>query len=362
MMLSKSELLKHFANIEAEKLKQQLIAAISCTDNKNQEALKFLNTVHLASKNYFSQCYSIKPIIETCIDNKSFSIDLVFLIYSFIISIPTQSLLFHLDFGNYDSMNFIYDQKTNKHYLQSIKSLSLENNIYNNDNTNIIFKSLNNHCPMLNFKDGYVHFDNKQILVSQNTFNLYNNNGVTIIIVFRCNNVENNNNQQFLLNFGSGYATNFTNMEIGVNAGCDPDYKWDKKIASYFGVHSGRGVALTSFDEKYKIKNNKWYLYTMILKSNTNIEFYINGSNIATNTIYQWKGYNNNTCAPFDIGGRIDGNWVPNSVYAHNKIYSNNTHCNCHFDGDIGTIIVYDRIITLKEKTTIETHLLRRFK
>ena len=367
-MLSHTDLLVYFENADAETLKQQIIKAcanLSDGNQNNKSIIQFLNEIYSSSLstksneviNQERKCYLIQKYIEKCMNNEQpFNIELVHLINSFLISIPDKSLLFHLDFSNYDTMDIHYNQNTNEYYLKSIKSV--------HRSKNIIFKSLDdNNYPLLNYKYGYITFDNQQILVSQNVFNLWRNQGITIIILFRCITLK-PDHQQFIVNFGNGYAATYTNMEIGINAGCDPDYSYNPIINGHIGIHSGRGLALISFDNDSingVIKENEWYLYTMFVKSNTNIEYYINGSDKPTNTISQWKGALNTNTAPFDIGGRIDGNWVINTVNAHNQISCDHTHCNCFYYGDIAQIMVYDRIISKKEKKQIEEPLISKY-
>ena len=51
-----------------------------------------------------------------------------------------------------------------------------------------------------------------------------------------------------------------------------------------------------------------------------------------------WKGFGNSQTAPFDIGGRIDGNWIANTVAAHNGTDKAHAMHNCHFYGDISCV------------------------
>eukprot|EP01084_Bolivina_argentea_P131146 231533_1 len=266
-----------------------------------------------------------------------FTLDLTILILDFVGNIPQNDLILHLDASDYDHCPLKEDSST------IIRWRSLCDNkwfvVTNNNLAPTYHENISNNY-------GYIHFDGNQILTSNKLYGLFNNDGVTIILVFRPS-IKPTGSQQFIFNFGNGYRGRNTNTEIGIDAG-NPN-----KYTGCFGVHS---ACSNSTVTKTIIEKDKWYLITMIMTVD-NVEIFVNGNNksedIASNA---WTGYNNKNRAPFDIGGRIDGNWIEPSVYQHLRTAGGAT-----YKGDVSVVIVYDRVLIQSERNEIEEPLLHKF-
>eukprot|EP01083_Nonionella_stella_P066273 174361_1 len=273
-----------------------------------------------------------------------FTIELATIILDYCGNIPSNNLLVHLDASNYDS---IHTYMSNDY--EALDWRSCHDNI-----TFTLSKYPSTNMPYPTFHDvnrryGYVEFDGTQILSSNKLFGLYNRDGVTVILVFRPS-INPTGNQQFILNFGNAFRGKNTNMEIGIDAGHPYPH------TGCFGVHSACSRSTVT---KTIIEKDKWYVITMVLQREQ-CEIYVNGKQESEKIVCNdWTGYGNKAYAPFDIGGRIDGNWVKNTVDIHSTCGA--SAGNCTFHGDISVVIVYDRVLSKKERNTVGRPLLERF-
>lgn len=385
--MMKSKFIDFFSSIDSCNIEFLDLLKNILNNSSNKSTTNNMAQIAEQKHNLYRNCVALHSTITECMKPVLFPIEITHKIHTYLKnSIPQNGLILYLDASNFDSISHFRpkDHKSELYYGQQNNLLVSEWHSMTENNLCFtitdICRTANNFpilCTDVVNGFGYLKFNHEQILTSQELIQIFPDvrnandihfNGVSLILVFRCDEYLSDIGQQrFILNYGNSYCHGrHQNTEIGIDVGCEPDLTqgYDSRIRGCFGIHSGRGNAIVAA-EKQKIQKNEWYLITILMKSVTNVEYYLNGSEIAIkgkncypkNQIGVRSGFGNSCKAPIDIGGRIDGNWIVPDIRSHMS------ECgNCHFYGDISAILLYDRLLNMHEKKHIEKQFLNRIK
>eukprot|EP01045_Picozoa_sp_COSAG04_P002320 COSAG04_NODE_83_length_27770_cov_5.100755_15_plen_360_part_00 len=172
-----------------------------------------------------------------------------------------------------------------------------------------------------------VEFSGHQLMSLDRAQSLYasSSSGATIFLMFTPDVAH--GGQQFLFNIGNAYnngpstrqnnrdgnyaagsdgSTSNSNLEIGVDAG-------SLGGAERFGIHGGSSKATVT--QEASVDVGVVNLFSAAIWT-TGVRYFKDGTQFETDD-EGWIGSHNTATTPFDVGCRVDGNWIPPTVEAH---------------------------------------------